>query len=101
MAGTSNNNNSSNAFPTLDTSFGGNRGSSNAGSQVNGGGMNSGVQNNNNSNMPNYVATIPVGHQQDLNYLFQQFQELQAQLASNRDKVNDITRSAEEVAVCG
>lgn len=48
-----------------------------------------------------YMAPLPVGHQQDLNYLYTQIQELSAILRSNREKVNVITRAAEEVAVGG
>lgn len=51
------------------------------------------------NNGANYMAPLPVGHQQDLNYLYSQIQELSSLLQSNREKVNDITRSAEEVAV--
>lgn len=47
----------------------------------------------------NYIPPLPVGHQQDLAYLYQQIQELSGILESNREKVNDVTKSAEEVAV--
>jgi hypothetical protein len=45
-----------------------------------------------------YMPPLPVGHQQDLNHLFNQIQELGSLLRSNRDKVNVITKNAEEVA---
>lgn len=82
--------NNNNAFPALDTSFGNRAPGPTTGSHANGAGIN---------NMPNYVAGMPVGHQQDLNYLMSQIQDLSSILAANREKVNDITRSAEEVAV--
>ncbi|KIX05558.1 uncharacterized protein Z518_06430 [Rhinocladiella mackenziei CBS 650.93] len=83
-----------NAFPSLEPSVaGGNRTvasptTSHSG-PVNGNGVGASA---------NYVAPLPVGHQQDLNYLFAQIQELGGILRSNREKVNDITRTAEEVA---
>jgi hypothetical protein len=83
-------NNNSNAFPPIDTSFNNRAASPAQGGQVNGAGT---------SNGANYMAPLPVGHQQDLNYLYAQIQELSGLLQSNREKVNDITRSAEEVAV--
>lgn len=88
----------SSAFPPLDTSMtGGNRASSSptiphAGGSVNGNGVGA---------SGNYMAPLPVGHQQDLNFLYAQIQELGGILRSNRDKVNVITRNAEEVAVGG
>lgn len=87
---------SNNAFPPLDTSVGGggrNLASptpSHTGGAVNGNGVGASA---------NYMATLPVGHQQDLNYLYAQIQELGGILRSNRDKVNVVTRTAEEVAV--
>ena len=42
-----------------------------------------------------------MGHQQDLNFLYRQMQELGEILKSNRDKVNGITKAAEEVMVRG
>lgn len=91
-----------NNFPSLDTS--GNRGvgagagagvgtgtspiASNAG-QVNGNGV---------VTSANYMSPLPVGHQQDLNFLYVQIQELSEILRANREKVNVITRTAEEVA---
>jgi hypothetical protein len=47
------------------------------------------------------MAPLPMGHQQDLNFLYRQMQELGEILKSNRDKVNGITKAAEEVMVCG
>lgn len=46
----------------------------------------------------NYMSPLPVGHQQDLNFLYGQIQELSEILRANREKVNVITRTAEEVA---
>lgn len=85
--------NNSNAFPPLDNSMNPpNRSpSANPSSQVNGNGGNY---------ASNYIPPLPVGHQQDLAYLYQQIQELSGILESNREKVNDVTKSAEEVAVC-
>ena len=45
------------------------------------------------------MAPLPMGHQQDLNFLYRQMQELGEILKSNRDKVNGITKAAEEVMV--
>lgn len=47
----------------------------------------------------NYMAPLPVGHQQDLNYLFSQIQELSTILKDNRERVNGLTAQAEQVAV--
>lgn len=84
--------NNSNAFPPLDSPIGQpNRApGSNASAQVNG---------NGNGYANNYMPPLPVGHQQDLTFLYQQIQELSGILQSNRDRVDDVTRSAEEVAV--
>lgn len=85
-----------NAFPPLDTQMGAaNRGgasptASAVGSSLNGNGAGPAA---------NYMAPLPVGHQQDLNFLYAQIQELGSILRSNREKVNVITRTAEEVAV--
>ena len=46
-----------------------------------------------------YLPPLPAGYQQDLNYLYNQIQELSGILKSNREKVNVITRTAEEVAL--
>lgn len=46
----------------------------------------------------NYMAPLPVGHQQDINFLYTQIQQLTSILAQNREKVGQITRTAEEVA---
>jgi hypothetical protein len=83
-----------NTFPALDGSMNSSRQgvsptSSHSG-QVNGNGMNN----------ANYMAPLPIGHQQDLNFLYSQLQELGGILRSNREKVNVITKTAEEVAVC-
>ena len=43
--------------------------------------------------------SLPLGHQQDLNFLYRQMQELGEILRSNRDKVAGITNAAEEVMV--
>ncbi|ERF73868.1 hypothetical protein EPUS_05880 [Endocarpon pusillum Z07020] len=43
------------------------------------------------------MAPLPIGHQQDLNFLYRQMQELGEILKSNREKVNGITQAAEEV----
>jgi hypothetical protein len=88
---------SNNAFPPLDTSAGSaNRGippspTSSSNNSMNGNGTGPSA---------NYVAPLPVGHQQDLNFLYTQIQELGDLLRSNREKVNTITKTAEEVAVC-
>jgi len=83
--------NSSNAFPPLENAMNTPRSpASGPGSQVNGNGA--GYPNN-------YIPPLPVGHQQDLTFLYQQIQELSGILQSNRDRVNDVTKSAEEIAV--
>ncbi|ETI20305.1 hypothetical protein G647_08339 [Cladophialophora carrionii CBS 160.54] len=90
---------SSNAFPALDTSMSptGNRsaGASPTNSSMNGG---NGVNGPSAAAAAAYMPPLPVGHQQDLNHLFNQIQELGTLLRSNRDKVNSITKNAEEVA---
>jgi len=80
-----------NTFPALDGPMNSSRQgvsptSSHSG-QVNGNGMSN----------ANYMAPL---HQPDLNYLYSQLQELGGILRSNREKVNVITKTAEEVAVC-
>jgi hypothetical protein len=45
------------------------------------------------------MAPLPMGHQQDLNFLYRQMQELGDILKNNREKVNGITKAAEEVMV--
>ncbi|OQU98281.1 hypothetical protein CLAIMM_04090 [Cladophialophora immunda] len=93
---------SPNAFPSLDTSLppAGNRVSAasptgpssiNGSNGINGPGSGAAAA-------AGYMPPLPVGHQQDLNHLFNQIQELGALLRSNREKVNSITRNAEEVA---
>ncbi|KAK5086551.1 hypothetical protein LTR05_003719 [Lithohypha guttulata] len=81
--------NNSSAFPPLDNPTSPIGRASIPGSQVNGNG-------NNYAN--NYIPPLPVGHQQDLAFLYQQIQELSGILQNNRERVNDVTRSAEEVA---
>ena len=82
----------SNAFPPLDSPIASpSRGQQQgAGSQVNGNGAATYAN--------SYVPPLPVGHQQDLAFLYQQIQELSGILQQNRERVNDVTRSAEEVA---
>lgn len=91
MAGSSTQQN--NHFPNFEAPNGGNRpGASPTTShlgQANGNGMNGAV---------NYMTPLPVGHQQDINFLYAQIQELTSLLKSNREKVGAITRTAEEVA---
>ncbi|EXJ83073.1 hypothetical protein A1O1_06691 [Capronia coronata CBS 617.96] len=84
-----------NAFPPLDTSMGGNRASASPTTMQPGGSVNG---NNGVGAAASFMAPLPVGHQQDLNYLYAQVQELGGILKSNREKVNFITRAAEEVA---
>lgn len=45
------------------------------------------------------MAPLPIGHQQDLTFLYRQMQELGDILRSNREKVGGITKTAEEVMV--
>lgn len=83
--------NNNNAFPPLDNSLNSPRSpASGPGSQVNGNGANYANK---------YIPPLPVGHQQDLTFLYQQIQELSGILQNNRERVNDVTKSAEEVAV--
>lgn len=99
-----NNNSSSSAFPPLDTNnMGvGGQGRNNASPITSGhpGSGSASANGNGAGSVSNYMATLPVGHQQDLNYLYNQIQELGSILRSNREQVNTITRTAEEVAVC-
>ncbi|KAK6369364.1 uncharacterized protein PV06_08564 [Exophiala oligosperma] len=97
------NNTTSNAFPPLDTTNMGGAGGqvrNNNMSPTTSGHAGSSAANGNGAGgaASNYMATLPVGHQQDLNYLYNQIQELGAILRSNREQVNTITRTAEEVA---
>jgi hypothetical protein len=88
---------SPNAFPTLDTSV------PVAGNRSTGSSPTTPLSVNGSVNGPSagasaaYMPPLPVGHQQDLNHLFNQIQELGSLLRSNRDKVNQITKDAEEV----
>lgn len=90
--------NNPNAFPSLDSPI------SNTNSRVGssptsatGPGQTNG---NNMSNNANYMAPLPAGHQQDLNFLYGQIQELSTLLRANREKVATLTKNAEEIAVC-
>ncbi|OAP55297.1 hypothetical protein AYL99_10270 [Fonsecaea erecta] len=93
---------SPNAFPSLDTNLPSASNRASAASPTGPSSMNG----SNGMNGPGsgaaaaagYLPPLPVGHQQDLNHLFNQIQELGALLRSNREKVNSITRNAEEVA---
>ena len=53
----------------------------------------------NSGNAANYASPLPAGHQQDLNYLYSQIQELSAVLKSNREKTAVLTKAAEEIGV--
>lgn len=55
--------------------------------------------NGNGVNTANYMAPLPIGHQQDINYLFTQLQELANVLKDNRERVNGLTLQAEQIAV--
>jgi len=83
--------NNANSFPSVESPMNNRVAASPVGSQANGAAMN---------NPANYMAPLPVGHQHDLNYLYAQIQELSGILKDNRERVNDITKTAEEVAVC-
>jgi hypothetical protein len=84
------NNVANNLFPSLEVRQAPSPNSSHAGgAQMNGNGLAN----------ASYLPPLPAGHQQDLNYLYNQIQELSGILKSNREKVNVITRTAEEVAV--
>lgn len=47
----------------------------------------------------NYASPLPAGHQQDLNYLYDQIQELSRLLQANRAKTAELTRVAERAEV--
>lgn len=47
----------------------------------------------------NYTSPLPAGHQQDLNYLYNQIQELSALLKANREKTAELAKVAQEVQV--
>lgn len=53
----------------------------------------------NGANATNYASPLPAGHQQDLNYLYSQIQELSAILKSNREKTATLSKAAEEIGV--
>lgn len=88
-----------NAFPQLDTQMGtanSNRGGASPTVSITG----SGSMNGNGAGpAASYMAPLPVGHQQDLNFLYAQIQELSSVLRENSEKVNVIRRAAVEVAV--
>jgi len=86
-----------NSFPPLDSSLPGPNRAGSSPTTTHGGGQ---VNGNGGTNGANFMAPLPVGHQQDLNYLYAQIQELSSILKSNREKVNVVTKAAEEVAVC-
>lgn len=56
-----------------------------------------GASYSNNANI--HPEAFPMSHQQDINYLYQQLHELSTLLQNNRERVNEVTRNAEEVAV--
>ncbi|ETN43479.1 uncharacterized protein HMPREF1541_02638 [Cyphellophora europaea CBS 101466] len=51
------------------------------------------------SNNPTYASPLPAGHQQDLNYLYEQIQELSNLLRANRARTAELTRRAEQAEV--
>ena len=77
------------SLPNLDMNRGANNASPAQGGQTNGNGNGS----------TNYVSPLPTGHQQDLNYLYGQIQELSAILAANRERTTQLTKVAKEVQV--
>ena len=77
------------SLPNLDM----NRGASNASS------VQGGQTNGNGNGAANYASPLPAGHQQDLNFLYGQIQELSAILAANREKTTELTKVAKEVQV--
>jgi hypothetical protein len=94
----------SSAFPALDTSVPSsptNRANTASPTTSLNGSNGVGAANNPSSASANaaaYLTPLPVGHQQDLNHLYNQIQELSGILRSNRERVNVITKNAEEVA---
>jgi hypothetical protein len=82
--------NSSAASP-LDMGMANTRSSSVAGSYNGSNGQNNGA---------NYASPLPAGHQQDLNYLYQQIQELSEVLKSNRQRTAELARIAQDAEVC-
>jgi hypothetical protein len=51
------------------------------------------------SNGANYASPLPAGHQQDLNYLYEQIQELSGLLKANRARTAELTKRAEQAEV--
>lgn len=47
----------------------------------------------------NYTSPLPAGHQQDLNYLYEQIQELSNLLKLNRARTAELTKRAEQAEV--
>ena len=83
-----------NSLPALDIPMSGpNRSSPSSGNSISSAQANGG-------NAANYASPLPAGHQQDLNYLYGQIQELSAVLKSNREKTAVLTKAAEEIGVC-
>lgn len=50
-------------------------------------------------NGTNYSSPLPAGHQQDLNYLYEQIQELSSLLKINRARTAELTKRAEQAEV--
>lgn len=50
-------------------------------------------------NGANYASPLPAGHQQDLNYLYEQIQELSNLLKVNRARTAELTKRAEQAEV--
>lgn len=50
-------------------------------------------------NGANYASPLPAGHQQDLNYLYEQIQELSNLLKINRTRTAELTKRAEQAEV--
>lgn len=59
----------------------------------------SGQPHSNGNGAANYTSPLPAGHQQDLNYLYNQIQELSSLLKANREKTAELARVAQEVQV--
>jgi hypothetical protein len=76
----------------LDLGVANNRSSSSVAGSYNG--------SNGQNNGANYASPLPAGHQQDLNYLYQQIQELSEVLKSNRQRTAELARIAQEAEVC-
>jgi hypothetical protein len=54
---------------------------------------------NGGANGANYSSPLPAGHQQDLNYLYEQIQELSNLLKINRARTAELTKRAEQAEV--